>query len=324
MLRRVRSWFGAGVRRSRMEREMDAELRFHIEVFAEDLVGSGVSREEALRRARIEFGGVERAKEECRDALALRLVDHVARDLRLGVRLLIKNPGFAPVAVIALALGIGADTAMHSIVKGALSWDFGLDHPDRVVIVNSVNTGRSQEWGASYPDFRDFRAQVKSLAGLAAYQFTTVNLSDHCALPDENLALDDVRSLEQRIAESRLFAGSRRAQSRRTNQSRPAPWLLLQRRCRSLQTGSRSASRGDVARLVFGQGVRPLAPGEVIGLLLAFGGDAVVARGVGRCVAERSVDLCRNCDGSGNCGYARLCGTSPTSDESGSDGGAAS
>jgi len=47
-----------------------------------------------------------------------------------------------------------------------------LDHPDRVVIVNSVNTGRSQEWGASYPDFRDFRAQVKSLAGLAAYQFT--------------------------------------------------------------------------------------------------------------------------------------------------------
>jgi len=75
MLRRVRSWFGAVVRRSRMEREMDAELRFHIEVFAEDLVGSGVSREEALRRARIEFGGVARAKEECRDALALRLVD---------------------------------------------------------------------------------------------------------------------------------------------------------------------------------------------------------------------------------------------------------
>jgi len=114
MLRRVRSWFGAVVRRSRMEREMDAELRFHIEVFAEDLVGSGVSREEALRRARIEFGGVERAKEECRDALALRLVDHVARDLRLGVRLLIKNPGFTAVAVIALALGIGADTAMYS------------------------------------------------------------------------------------------------------------------------------------------------------------------------------------------------------------------
>ena len=111
------------------------------------------------------------AKKPC-GALALRLVDHVARDLRLGVRLLIKNPGFTAVAVIALALDIGADTAMYSIVKGALSWDFGLDYPDRVVIVNSVNTGRSQEWGASYPDFRDFRAQVKSLAGLAAYQFT--------------------------------------------------------------------------------------------------------------------------------------------------------
>ncbi|HYY73025.1 MAG TPA: ABC transporter permease, partial [Candidatus Bathyarchaeia archaeon] len=184
MWSRIRSWLHSMMRRSRMEREMDAELRFHIEAFAEDLVQRGVPREEALRRARIEFGGVERAKEECRDALALRLVDHVARDVRFGVRLLLKNPGFTAAAVIALALGIGADTAMYSIVNGALSWDFGLDNRDRVVIVNSVNTGRSQEWGASYPDFRDFRAQTKSLAGLAAYLLTPVNLSDHSALPE--------------------------------------------------------------------------------------------------------------------------------------------
>src|SRR2546429_4523250 len=91
---RLRSWLRAALRRSRMERDMDAELRLHIEAFAEDLVHSGVPREEAWRRARIEFGGLERAKEECRDALALRLVDHVARDLRFGLRLLIKNPGF--------------------------------------------------------------------------------------------------------------------------------------------------------------------------------------------------------------------------------------
>ena len=184
MWSKLRSWLRAALRRSRMEREMDAELRFHIEALAEDLLGSGLSREEALRRARIEFGSVERAKEECRDALTLRLVDHVARDVRFGLRLLIKNPGFTAASVIALALGIGADTAMYSIVKGALSWDFGLDNRDRIVMVNSVNTGRTQEWGASYPDFRDFRAQLKSLAGLGAYQFTTVNLSDHSALPE--------------------------------------------------------------------------------------------------------------------------------------------
>ena len=181
---RLRSWLRAALRRSRMERDMDAELRLHIEAFAEDLVHSGVPREEAWRRARIEFGGLERAKEECRDALALRLVDHVARDLRFGLRLLIKNPGFTTSAVIALALGIGADTAMYSIVNGALSWDFGLENRDRIVMVNSVDRGRSQEWGASYPDFRDFRTQVKSLAGLAAYQLTAVNLSDHSALPE--------------------------------------------------------------------------------------------------------------------------------------------
>src|SRR5437879_5113308 len=142
---RVRSWVRAVLRRSRMESEMDAELRFHVEAFAEDLVRSGVPREDALRRARIEFGGVERAKEECRDALALRLVDHVVRDLRFGLRLLIKNPGFTTAAVIALALGIGADTAMYSIVNGALSWDFGLENRDRIVMVNSVDRGRSQE-----------------------------------------------------------------------------------------------------------------------------------------------------------------------------------
>ena len=184
MWSRVRSWLRSLTQRSRIEREMDAELRFHIEAFAEDLVRRGVSPEEALRRARIEFGGVERTKEECREALALRLVNHVARDVRFGVRLLLKSPGFTAAAVIALALGIGADTAMYSIVNGALSWDFGLDNRDRIVIVNSVNTGRSQEWGASYPDFHDFRAQTRSLAGLAAYLLTPVNLSDHSALPE--------------------------------------------------------------------------------------------------------------------------------------------
>ena len=65
---RVRCWLRTIARRSRAEREMDAELRFHIEAFAEDLVRAGVTPEEALRRARIEFGGVERGKEECREA----------------------------------------------------------------------------------------------------------------------------------------------------------------------------------------------------------------------------------------------------------------
>src|SRR6266853_1888866 len=81
---RIRLWLRAILRRSRMESDMDAELRFHVEAFAEDLVRGGVPPEEALRRAHIEFGGVERAKEECREARGISFVDGLLQDLRIG------------------------------------------------------------------------------------------------------------------------------------------------------------------------------------------------------------------------------------------------
>ena len=182
----IRSWARAMMRRSRMEREMDEELRFHMEAFAEDLMRSGVTREETLRRIRIEFGGVERAKEECREARGVSFFDSLVQDLRFGLRMLRKNLGFTLMAVLALALGIGVNTTVFSAFDSLALRPRAVKDPDRLVGVYRTTKGQSRD-AFSYPDYIYYRDHTKALSDLAMFGFgmgvTTSDLPP--ATPDD-------------------------------------------------------------------------------------------------------------------------------------------
>src|SRR5688572_11543200 len=106
--------------RKRVEREIDEELRFHFDRQVEAYQKAGLDRAEAVRRARLRFGGLEQVKEEYRDALGVRLIDDLRRDLRLAIRSLSATPVVTAVAILSLALVIGANTAIFSILNGLL------------------------------------------------------------------------------------------------------------------------------------------------------------------------------------------------------------
>src|SRR5687767_5108493 len=107
-------------RRKQFEEDMDAELRLHIESYADDLVRSGLNRDDAMRRARIEFGSMETSKDECRQSWGLQRLDELRADLRLTFRTIRRNPGFAAIGILSLALGIGANTAIFGVVDAVM------------------------------------------------------------------------------------------------------------------------------------------------------------------------------------------------------------
>jgi putative ABC transport system permease protein len=161
-----------------MESEMDAELHFHMEAYAEDLVRSGVPHQEAMRRARLEFGGAERVKEECREARGVHFLETLFHDVRYGLRALRKSPGFTFVAVFTLAVGIGANSAIFSAINGILLKPLPYPHPEELIDLHLTAPG------VNFPDadpapflYFTYREQGRSFQSVGLYRWTTQSVT---------------------------------------------------------------------------------------------------------------------------------------------------
>jgi hypothetical protein len=120
LLARFRSFLRSILRRERLESEMEAEIRFHLESRTEDLIREGLTHREAMRRAKLEFGGIASHKDSIRNTLGLRWIDDLWADLLYTARILRKSPGFTAIAVGSLAIAIGANTTIFSIANEML------------------------------------------------------------------------------------------------------------------------------------------------------------------------------------------------------------
>ena len=169
---RLRSLF----RRDRIEQDLNDELRYHLEQKTQEFVARGLSPEEARCKARREFGGLEQSKENCRDTRRVNFIETFFQDIRFGLRMLRKSPDFAAVAVLILALGIGANTAMFSVVEGVLLAPLHYFQPDRLVMVWENNPRFPRVW-VSYPNFRDWQRSARSLQQIAAGMDEGVDLT---------------------------------------------------------------------------------------------------------------------------------------------------
>lgn len=175
---RLRSWLTATFHRSRLERDMDDELRFHIEKRAADFVCNGIPRAEALRRARLEFGAVERVKEEAREARGLSFFDGLLQDLRYGLRILRRSPAFTAVVVATLALGIGANTAIFSVVHAVLLSPLPYADAGRLLLVKEVLPAAGpQPVNVSGPDISEIQKLNHVFAAVGGFRVWTYEFS---------------------------------------------------------------------------------------------------------------------------------------------------
>jgi predicted permease len=169
-MRRVRHLFDALISRARFERDLRDEIRLHIDERARDLVASGIAPPEAARQARVEFGAVERYKEQCRDArgfAAMRPFHGFTTDVRLAARRLASTPQFLIFAALSLAVGIAVTTAMYSVLASLIGRPIAVADPSRTVVLQPAGASGLIRTTLSDLDFRDLRAAQRTMSAVA-------------------------------------------------------------------------------------------------------------------------------------------------------------
>jgi predicted permease len=168
---RVSALWRSCLQRRRMNQELDEELRFHLEQQVRANLAAGMAAEQAQRQARLVFGGLESVKDDCRDQWSSRLLDSTARDLRYAVRGFRRNPVFTLAVLCTLALGIGATTAVFSVVDRILFRPLPYGRADRLVSVGITAPIENNEFmlGANYAFWREARLPFQSITSLTAF-----------------------------------------------------------------------------------------------------------------------------------------------------------